>query len=116
VDANPKETDLTYLKPGQDVTITIDAYPGREWHGSLASISPGSGAQFSILPAQNASGNWVKVVQRVPVRVEFAPGEDTVQLRAGMSANVEIDTKRQRSLAHLFGIDMSATALAGQVH
>jgi membrane fusion protein (multidrug efflux system) len=115
VDANPKETDLTYLKPGQEVTITVDAYPGREWRGSLASISPGTGAQFSILPAQNASGNWVKVVQRVPVRIEFAPGEDTTQLRAGMSANVDIDTKRERSLAHLFGIDMSASALASQL-
>ncbi len=103
VDANPKETDLTYVKPGQEATITVDAYPDRTWHGTVASISPGTGAQFSILPAQNASGNWVKVVQRVPVRIDFAPGEDVSQLRAGMSTNVDIDTRRQRSVAGLLG-------------
>jgi membrane fusion protein, multidrug efflux system len=103
VDANPKETDLTYVKPGQEATITVDAYPDRVWHGTVASISPGTGAQFSILPAQNASGNWVKVVQRVPVRIDFAPGEDVSQLRAGMSTNADIDTRRQRSVAGLLG-------------
>ena len=64
----------------------------------MAAIAPGTGAQFAILPPQNASGNWVKVVQRVPVRIEFDAGEDTRRLRAGMSANVDIDTGRQRSL------------------
>lgn len=112
IDANPKETDLTYMKVGQDVTITVDAYPDRVWHGRVAAISPGTGAQFAILPPQNASGNWVKVVQRVPVRIEFAPGEDTHDLRAGMSTNVEIDTKRERSLASLMGLFATARPTA----
>lgn len=103
VDANPKETDLTYVRPGQAATVTVDAYPDRVWHGTVEAIAPGTGAQFSILPAQNASGNWVKVVQRIPVRVAFAPGEDVGALRAGMSAYVSIDTGRQRSLQGVVG-------------
>jgi membrane fusion protein (multidrug efflux system) len=98
VDANPKETDITYLRPGQKVTIDVDAFPDLTFHGTVAAVSAGTGAQFSILPPQNASGNWVKVVQRVPVRIAFDKGEDTHNLRAGMSANVEIDTGRRRSL------------------
>ena len=101
VDANPKETDLTYVREGQPVTVSVDAYPDRVWHGVVAAISPGTGAQFSILPPQNASGNWVKVVQRVPLRIEFAPGEDTSPLRAGMSTVVEIDTGRRRTVSSL---------------
>ena len=112
IDANPKETDLTYMKVGQEVTITVDAYPDRVWHGRVLAISPGTGAQFAILPPQNASGNWVKVVQRVPVRIEFAPGEDTRDLRAGMSTNVEIDTHRERSLASLLGLFATARPAA----
>lgn len=103
VDANPKETDLTYVRPGQAATVTVDAYPDRVWHGTVEAIAPGTGAQFSILPAQNASGNWVKVVQRIPVRVAFSPGEDVGALRAGMSAYVSIDTGRQRSLQGVVG-------------
>ena len=101
VDANPKETDITWLKPDQQVTITVDAFPGQPFKGHVASISPGTGAQFSLIPAQNAAGNWVKVVQRVPVRVTLDPGQDLSKLRAGMSVNVDIDTHRQRSLAGL---------------
>lgn len=101
VEANPKETDLTYLKPGDPAEVTVDAYPGREWHASVASISPASGAEFSVLPAQNASGNWVKVVQRVPVRLKVEIPDDAPPLRSGMSVNVDIDTGHQRSLAHL---------------
>ena len=74
VDANPKETDLTYVRPGQPVTITIDAFPDKQWSGAVGAISPGTGAQFAILPPQNAAGNWIKIVQRVPMRIEFAPG------------------------------------------
>jgi membrane fusion protein (multidrug efflux system) len=98
VDANPKETDITYLRVGQPVTIDVDAFPDHTFRGSVAALSPGTGSQFSILPPQNASGNWVKVVQRVPVRIAFDKGEDTHNLRAGMSANVEIDTGQRRSL------------------
>jgi membrane fusion protein (multidrug efflux system) len=103
IDANPKETDLTHVRPGQQVSITIDAFPSREWAGTVAAISPGTGAQFSILPPQNAAGNWIKVVQRVPVRIEFSPGQDLRRLRAGMSAYVEIDTGRRGRLVSLLG-------------
>jgi membrane fusion protein, multidrug efflux system len=71
VDANPKETDITYLRVGQKATLSIDSFPDRTFTGTLVSVSPGTGAQFSILPPQNATGNWVKVVQRVPVRIAF---------------------------------------------
>jgi membrane fusion protein (multidrug efflux system) len=103
VEANPKETDLTYLKPGDPATVTVDAYPGREWRASVESISPASGAEFSVLPAQNASGNWDKVVQRVPVRLRVEALADAPPLRSGMSADVSIDTGHQRTLAGLFG-------------
>lgn len=101
VDANPKETDITWLKPDQQVTVTVDAFPSQPLKGHVASISPGTGAQFSLIPAQNAAGNWVKVVQRVPVRITLDAGQDLSTLRAGMSVNVDIDTHRTRTLAGL---------------
>lgn len=103
VEANPKESDLTYLKPGAVATITIDAYPGREWHGTVTSLAPATGAEFSVLPPQNATGNWVKVVQRVPIRLKVEMPADAPPLRTGMSAYVEIDTGHQRQIADLFG-------------
>jgi membrane fusion protein, multidrug efflux system len=103
IDANPKETDLTYVRRGQAVTITVDAFPDKHWTGTVGAISPGTGAQFAILPPQNAAGNWIKIVQRVPMRVEFAPGQDLRRLRAGMSAFVEIDTGRRGRLARFLG-------------
>jgi membrane fusion protein (multidrug efflux system) len=102
VDANPKETDLAGVVEGQTAEVTIDAYPGRTFEGTVASISPGTGSQFALLPAQNASANWVKVVQRVPVRIALALHEGDPPLRAGMSADVSIDTGRTRSLSDLF--------------
>jgi len=69
VDANPKETELTHIRPGQKVTVTADMYFGVEWHGAVESISPVAAQEFSLLPAQNTNGNWVKVVQRIPMRV-----------------------------------------------
>jgi len=101
VDANPKEGDLTYVRVGERVTLTVDAFPGTQWRGRVSSIAPGTGAQFAILPPQNASGNWVKVVQRVPLRIAFDPDEDISTLRAGMSAIVSIDTGHTRSLPGL---------------
>ncbi len=98
VDANPKESDMTYVREGLPATVTVDAFPGRVWNGAICSIAPGTGAQFSILPPQNSSGNWVKVVQRVPLRFCFNPDEDTTNLRAGMSAYLSIDTGRVRTL------------------
>jgi membrane fusion protein (multidrug efflux system) len=103
VDANPKETDITHLRVGQPVSITVDTFPGRTFHGVVGAVSPGTGAQFAILPPQNASGNWVKVVQRVPVRIEFAPNEDVRDLRSGMSVTVDIDTGRQNTVISSLG-------------
>jgi len=103
VDANPKETDITYLHIGQKVSMDVDSFPGHTFHGTVATVSPGTGAQFAILPPQNASGNWVKVVQRVPVRIAFEPDQDTKDLRSGMSVRVDIDTGRSRSLGKLIG-------------
>ena len=96
VDANPKETEITYLRVGQKVTISVDSFPDHAFKGTVQSVSPGTGAQFSILPPQNASGNWVKVVQRVPVRIVFDKGQDTHLLRSGMSVTVDIDTHHSR--------------------
>ena len=110
VDANPKETDIAYLSVGQPVDVSVDTFPGRTFKGVVAAVSPGTGAQFAILPPQNASGNWVKVVQRVPVRVEFVDGEDVRDLRAGMSVTVSIDTGRQNSFLALLGLSSKAAA------
>jgi membrane fusion protein, multidrug efflux system len=103
VDANLKETDLTYVKPGDSVDISVDSYPGRIWSGKVESISPASGAEFSILPPQNASGNWVKVVQRIPVRITVEQKEGYPVLRSGMSVIVDIDTGHKRALSELWG-------------
>ena len=77
IDANPKESDLTYVHSGLAATVTVDAFPDRTWRGKVGAIAPGTGAQFAILPPQNASGNWVKVVQRMPLRVELDADQDT---------------------------------------
>ena len=106
VDANPKETDITFLQLGQKAWIHVDTFPGHAFHGTVIAVSAGTGAQFAILPPQNASGNWVKVVQRVPVRIAFDPGQNLSKLRSGMSATVDIDTRRQRNLGSLFGHDV----------
>src|SRR5271165_5504955 len=107
VDANPKETDITYLQLGQKASIYVDTFPGHAFHGTVIAVSAGTGAQFAILPPQNASGNWVKVVQRVPVRIAFEPGQDLSKLRSGMSVTVDIDTRRRRGLGSLFSNDVA---------
>ncbi|MEP9379190.1 HlyD family secretion protein [Aquabacter sp. CN5-332] len=108
IEASPKETELTYVRPGQKVAVFIDTYPDDEWNGTVESISPASDASFSLLPAQNTSGNWVKVVQRIPMRVTIDPAPGKPPLRAGMSAELAIDTGHPRGLptflAHMFGI------------
>jgi membrane fusion protein (multidrug efflux system) len=101
VDANPKESDLTYVTKGLPASVTVDTFPGREWKGHICSIAPGTGAQFAILPPQNASGNWVKVVQRIPLRFCFNADEDITGLRAGMSTVISVDTGRVRTLRGL---------------
>ena len=99
VDSNPKETELTYVQPGQPVTVSVDTYPGAEWHGTVESISPAAAQEFSLLPAQNTSGNWVKVVQRIPMRVRVDTSDRNLPtLRAGMSVEVDVDTAHKRGL------------------
>jgi membrane fusion protein, multidrug efflux system len=102
IEANPKETELTYVKPGDPVSVTVDTYPGLTLGCVVESIAPNSGSEFSVLPAQNTSGNWVKVVQRIPVRIHCDRGKDTPDLRAGMSVEADIDTGHQRSWRELF--------------
>jgi membrane fusion protein (multidrug efflux system) len=104
VDATPKETELTYVRPGQQVTVTVDTYPNAAWQGTVESISPAAAQQFSLLPAQNTSGNWVKVVQRVLMRVRInASDKNQPPLRAGLSVEVNVDTGHARGFPHLFG-------------
>jgi len=111
VDANPKESDFTYVAVGQPVSIDVDAFPDHVFKGTVGSLSPGTGAQFAILPPQNATGNFVKVVQRVPVRIYFDNHDKYVlKLKAGMSAYTTIDTGHRRSLASLLGFSSAATA------
>jgi membrane fusion protein (multidrug efflux system) len=103
IDATPKETELTYVRPGQPVTATVDTYPGAEWHGTVESINPAAAQQFSLLPAQNTSGNWVKVVQRITMRVRLDTSEkDLPPLRAGMSVLVNVDTGHPRGVPQFF--------------
>ncbi|MDX1376009.1 MAG: HlyD family secretion protein [Burkholderiales bacterium] len=101
VEANFKETQLTHMREGQSATIVADAYPDHEWSASVRTISPATGAEFAVLPPQNATGNWVKIVQRVPVQlgIELAPGDPP--LRAGMTVTVRVDTGRARGLPDL---------------
>ena len=97
VEANFKETDLTYVTVGQKATVVLDMHPDITWEAEVESISPATGAEFAILPPQNASGNWVKVVQRLPVKLRLIERPGEPPLRAGMTAYVSIDTKRSRS-------------------
>lgn len=101
VEAYLKETDLAGVRQGDAASLSVDAYPGRVWTARVASIAPATGAEFSVLPAQNSSGNWVKVVQRLTVRLAVERQPDAPELRAGMSVYAAIDTGRIRSLETL---------------
>jgi membrane fusion protein, multidrug efflux system len=107
VQASPKETELTYVKPGQNVTVDVDTYPGERWAGTVESISPASASSFSLLPAENTSGNWVKVVQRIPMRILVGNAPGKPPLRVGMSVEVNVDTGHARGFPNfitgLFG-------------
>jgi membrane fusion protein, multidrug efflux system len=103
VEAHLKETDLTRVKVGQPVDVTIDTYPGRTWHGRVQAVSAATGSAFSVLPAENASGNWVKVTQRIPARIAIDRKPGDPELRSGMSAVVDIDTGHRLWYRMLFG-------------
>jgi membrane fusion protein (multidrug efflux system) len=111
IDASPKETELTHVRAGQPVTVTVDTYPDFEWRGVVESVSPAAAQEFAMLPAQNTSGNWVKVVQRVPFRVRLdTTNKNLPPLRAGMSVEVDVDTGHARGFPHFL------TALFGRPH
>ena len=93
VEANLKETQLTDVREGQQVEVTVDSYPGQTWKARVQSLSPATGAEYALIPPQNASGNWVKVVQRIPVKLQLLDTDGKPPLRAGMSAEISIDTQ-----------------------
>ena len=101
IEANLKETELTNITIGQPAIIVVDAYPDHEWWAFVDTIAPATGAEFALLPPQNATGNWVKVVQRVPVALRIEPSGDDPVLRAGMTVTVSIDTGETRGLSNL---------------
>jgi len=103
VEANYKETDLTHMHPGQEATVDIDTYPDHTFTAHVESLGAGTGAEFSVLPPQNASGNWVKVVQRIPVRLVIDNPDPNRPLRIGMSVDVEVDTGYRQPLAVKLG-------------
>jgi membrane fusion protein (multidrug efflux system) len=102
IEANIRETDLTYVRQGNPARVTVDAYPDTPIDAKVATLAPASGSVFALLPPQNATGNWVKVVQRIPVRLSFDHLPDGLALRAGMSVKVSIDTGHRRSLGELW--------------
>jgi membrane fusion protein (multidrug efflux system) len=119
VEANPKETQMTYVRPGQPVTVSVDTYPDVQWHGSVESISPAGAQEFQLLPAQNTSGNFVKVVQRIPLRVRIDTSDASMPpLRSSMSVEIDVDTGRARGVPHfltaLFHRDRGGKDLGGK--
>lgn len=107
IEANLRETDLTYVRDGQEATFTVDAYPGHEFRARVQSFSPATGSELSVLPAENATGNWVKIVQRLPLKLVPEIRDGDPPLRAGLSVNVDIDTGAYHNMPHflrgLFG-------------
>jgi membrane fusion protein (multidrug efflux system) len=101
IEANFKETQLTHMRVGQPTTVVADAYPDSEWQGVVEAIAPATGAEFAVLPPQNASGNWVKVVQRVPVRIRVERDTASLLLRAGMTVTATVDTGQPRGLPRM---------------
>jgi membrane fusion protein (multidrug efflux system) len=102
IEANFRETSLTHMRPGQEATIDVDAYPGRTFKAHIASMSPGTGSDFAVLPPENATGNWVKVVQRLPVRLELDEVDPGRPLVSGISVTARVDTGYRRGWLHPF--------------
>jgi membrane fusion protein, multidrug efflux system len=98
VEANFRETGLTHMRPGEAATIEVDAYPGHSFKARVVSMSPGAGSEFSVLPPENATGNWVKVVQRLPVRLEFDALDPERPLYSGLSVTARVDTRHMAEL------------------
>jgi membrane fusion protein, multidrug efflux system len=102
IEANFRETGLTHIRAGQEATIDVDAYPDRAFTAHVVSMSPGTGSDFAVLPPENATGNWVKVVQRLPVRLELDETDPNRPLFSGISVTVKVDTGYCRAWCHLF--------------
>jgi membrane fusion protein, multidrug efflux system len=102
VEANFRETDLTHMRPGEKATISVDAYPGITFKAHVVSMSPGTGSDFAVLPPENATGNWVKVIQRLPVRLEFDAIDPEYPLFSGLSVTARVDTGYRRTWRHPF--------------
>jgi membrane fusion protein, multidrug efflux system len=100
IEANFRETGLTYMRPGQEATIDVDAYPDRTFKAHVVSMSPGTGSDFAVLPPENATGNWVKVVQRLPVRLELDEVDPKRPLFSGISVTARVDTDHRRIWRH----------------
>lgn len=110
VEANFKETQITHMKPGQEAEIRFDTFPGHSVQARIESIGAGTGSEFTLIPAQNATGNWVKVSQRIPVRFKVEGVDPQMALRTGMSATVEVDTGVSRGLPSMFGTTAARAA------
>ena len=109
VEVNLKEVDLEHIQVGQVAVVILDSLPNVKWRATVASIAPVTGAEFSILPPQNATGNWVKVVQRVPVRLELTDPSGLERFRGGLTASISIDTGQSRDIAMLFNRVLAGT-------
>ena len=103
IEANFKETQLTEMRVGQSARIVADAYPGVTWRARVSAIAPATGAEFALLPPQNATGNWVKVVQRIPVHLAIEQTDQAPELRAGMTVSVSVETGAKRGMPDLLG-------------
>jgi membrane fusion protein (multidrug efflux system) len=103
IEANFKETQLTDMRVGQPARVVADAYPGVTWQARVSAIAPATGAEFALLPPQNATGNWVKVVQRVPVHLAIEQPDQAPELRAGMTVSVSVETGDKRGMPDLLG-------------
>jgi membrane fusion protein (multidrug efflux system) len=103
IEANFKETQLTDMRVGQPARVVADAYPGVTWQARVSAIAPATGAEFALLPPQNATGNWVKVVQRVPVHLAIEQPDRAPELRAGMTVSVSVETGEKRGMPDLLG-------------
>jgi membrane fusion protein (multidrug efflux system) len=114
IEANFKEDQLAHMRVGQMASIQIDSYPGKTFEGRVASVSPGTGSQFSVLPPENATGNWVKVVQRLPVRIELGRLDEAYPLHDGLSANVSVDTAYRRNLFGAAEVSPAAASTSSQ--
>jgi membrane fusion protein (multidrug efflux system) len=112
IEANFKEVQLARMRPGQEATVEIDRYPGRRFTAEVTSVSPSTGSQFSMLPPENATGNWVKVVQRVPVRLQLSHVDQGFLLQAGLSANVTVDTQSRDDKLAAAATPTSATEVS----